>query len=640
MQRTVQTNFTSGMLDAKVRDHIDLQAYRNGAKKILNCRMLPQGGVTRRPGGTVVALLAEDDYQIEPFIFSTSQVYTFLFYDGAVDIWNKTTRVFLATVSGPWTAQQIEDNELRVEQQLDKMFVSHEDFETRVITRTGASTFAIATFSYETDTTGVIVYQPYHKFAAASVTLTMSATAVGAATATASAAYFVAGHVGLKLRYRKKQMTVTGYTSATQVSVQIDEALPAATAEYDWDEQAFSALRGWIRCLCLHLQRLWIGGGRDCPNVIWGSAISGPTNFNLGTGADDDAIRYPIYAKQVAEIISMVSNVHLQVFCAHGEFYVPKPDSNALTPGTFSIEPQSAYGSSNLAARQFDQTTIFITRKAEGMREFSYDALRASFAADALTFMSKSLLTGPRDLDVQMEGDNEEQESRAYVANDDGTIAVLSKVRKENIAGWSYWSTTGTYLRLGVIDSEVWAIVERTVNGVTSNYLEIFEAGAMLDFSQSLSGASATSWGPFNLHKGAVVSMISGDLYLGTATVDATTGMVTTPTAVTSIEVGYNFTPEVIPLQQQVMLPDGITLGEPRRYVSATAQVVETLSVQIKNRHLPNTLPDEDPSLAPDRFTGDFRAWMLGWAPRLDIVVSAPYPLPFTLNSLVTEVEV
>ena len=640
MNRTIQTNFTSGMLDAKVRDHIDLQAYRNGAKKILNCRMLPQGGVTRRSGGTVVALTTESDYQIEPFIFSTSQVYAFLFYNGGVEIWSKATRTLLTTLSGPWTLAQIAANELRVEQQLDKMFVSHSDFETHVITRTGASSFAIATLAYETDAAGTIVYQPYQKYAASNVTLTMSATAIGAATATTSAAYFSASHVGLKLRYRKKQMTVTGYTSSTQVNVTINETLPAATAEYDWEEQAFSALRGWIRCLCLHLQRMWIGGGRDCPNVIWGSAISGPFNFNLGTGADDDAIKYAIYAKQVAEIVSMVSNVHLQVFCAHGEFYVPKPDSNALTPGTFSIEPQSAYGSAAVPARQFDQTTIFVTRKAEGLRDFNYEQLRGSFAADALTFMSKSLLTGPRDLDVQMEGDNEEQESRAYVCNDDGTIAVLSKVRKENIAGWSYWETTGSYKRLGVIDAEVWMIAERTVASVTSKYLEILGATTMLDFSQTLSGPSATSWGPFNLHKGAVVSMISGDLYLGTATVDATTGMVTTPTAVTSIEVGYNFTPEVIPLQQQVMLPDGVTLGEPRRYVSATAQVVDTLSVQIKNRHLPNTLPDEDPALAPNRFTGDFRTWMLGWAPRIDISVTSPYPLPFTLNSLVTEVEV
>lgn len=640
MNRTVQTNFTSGMLDAKVRDHIDLQAYRNGAKEILNCRLLPQGGVTRRSGGTVVDELTEADYQIEPFIFSTGQVYVFLFYDGFVDIWNKNSRTFLATVAGPWTVAQITANELRVEQQLDKMFVSHEDFETRVISRTGAATFAIDVFVYEKDTTGVIVYQPYQKFAASTVTLTMSATAIGAATATASAAYFEAGHVGLKLRYRKKQMTITGYTSPTVVAVTIDETLPAATAEYDWEEQAFSALRGWIRCLCLHLQRLWIGGGRDCPNVIWGSSTSGPFNFNLGTGADDDAIKYPIYAKQVAEIISMVSNVHLQVFCAHGEFYVPKPDSNALTPGTFSIEPQSAYGSSALAARQFDQTTIFVTRKAQGLRDFNYEQLRGSFAADALTFMSKALLTGPRDLDVQMEGDNEEQESRAYIVNDDGTIAVLSKVRKENIAGWSYWNTQGSYRRLGVIDSEIWCMVERTVNGITGYYLEIMSGTTMLDFSQSLSGAASSSWGPFNLHKGATVHMISGDLYLGEALVDATTGMVETPTDITEIEIGYNFTPKVIPLQQQVMMPDGITLGEPRRYVKATAQVADTLSIQIKNRHLPNTLPDEDPGLAPERFTGDFQAWMLGWAPRKDIVITAPYPLPFTLNSLVTEVEI
>ena len=77
--------------------------------------------------------------------------------------------------------------------------------------------------------------------------------------------------------------------------------------------------------------------------------------------------------------------------------------------------------------------------------------------------MSKSLLTGPRDLDVQMEGTDEEQESRAYIANDDGTVAVLTKVKKENISGWSYWTTTGSFVRLGVIEAELWAIDRKSV---------------------------------------------------------------------------------------------------------------------------------------------------------------------------------
>ena len=639
--RTIQTSLTAGMLDPSMREHVDLAVYRAGAKKIVNARLLPQGGATRRPGLPVMALLTEDDYQIEPFIFSGEQAYTFLFFEGGVDIWNKNTRTFLMSLAGPWTAQHIADNELRVEQQLDKMFVSHEDFKSKVITRTGASTFSIADFAWSTDAAGTIVYQPYHKFASPTVTLTPSATAVGAATVTASSAIFTsagADYVGLKFRYRKKQMTVTSKASSTVLNVTIDEVLPSTAADYDWDEQAFSVIRGWARCVCLHAQRLWVGGGRDCPNVVWGSTLDDPFSMNLGTGADDEAIKYTIYAKRVAQIISMVSNGFLQIFTTHGEFYVPNNQDNTVTPSTMAIIPQSRYGSSNLQAREFDGPTIFVTAKAEGLREFSYDAVQSSFSANALTFMSKSLLSGPRDLDVQMEGRGEEQESRAYISNDDGTIAVLSKVSKENIAGWSYWDTQGSFKRLGVIDSEVWAITERTINNVTSLYLEIFDRDHLMDFSKSDSGAASSTWGPYNLHKGQSVHVVSDDLYLGEFTINATTGMLTLDRSVTSLEFGLNFEPEVIPLQQHVQLADGVSVGEPKRYVAITAMLEDTLDCRIKARDL--VLVQDDPDVAPERYTGKFKAWCRGWNYSIDVPIKSTYPLPWTVNSIITEVEV
>jgi hypothetical protein len=641
MIRTVQTNFTSGMLDPSVRDHVDIAAYRNGAKEIENCRILPQGGVTRRPGGLLVSEMSQEAYQIEPFVFSGTQAYAFFFYAGYVEIWNKNTRTLATTIAGPWTADHIEAHELGITQQLDKMFVSHEDFQTRVITRTGVSSFSIAEISYSLDATSVIVYQPYHKYAPNTVTLTPTATGPGTVRLETSAAYFTASHVGLKIRYRKKQCTVTAYVSATEVDATYDEPLPANVADYDWDEQAFSPIRGYPRTTGLHLQRFYIGGGRDCPNVIWASSLNDPLNFDLGTGADDDAIKYPIYADRVAEIRSLVSNVHLQIFTASAEFYVPKPTQQALTPGTFSIERQSGYGASTIPARQFDQTTIFITDKAQAVREFSFEEIRSSYAADALTFMAKSLISDPVDLDVQIEGRDQEQEARAYIINADGTIAVLTKVKKENISGWSYFTTEGTYANIAVIDTEAWYTVRREVNGTTKTFLEIFDASCLMDFSVSATDATAkTSWGPFDDHKGAEVHMRSGDLYLGTATVDATTGMVTTPTAVTEIEIGFNFTPRLALLQQQVQMPNGTTIGDAKRYVRCIAQVIDTLSVQIKNRHLGNTLPDEDPGVAPERFSGDFGVWLLGWSLRNDVEITSPYPLPFTLNSVVTEVEV
>lgn len=649
MIRAVQTNFTSGMLDPTLQDHVDLQVYRNGARRIVNCRLLPQGGATRRSGTQAVAALSKPDYQIEGFIFSDDQAYAFLFYDGGVEIWDKITRTYLTFIVGPWTAAHIASGQLRAEQQLDKMIVSHGDFETRVITRVGFASFTIDTFRWSADGNTGISFQPYHKYAAGSVSMRVSSPEVGPAQAEMSNPHFVPGHVGLKFRYRKKQLTVVNYISPTLVDVTVDEKLYFTSGgglvadhdyDYDWDEQAFSPIRGYARCFCLHLQRLWVGGGRDAPNTVWGTSLDDPFSMNLGTGADDDAIKYTIYSRRVASIVSMVSNVYLQIFTTHGEFYVPKPDSNALTPATFSIELQSGYGCNQLQAKQFDQNTIFVTRKALGLREFIYDAVQASYSSDALTFMSKQLLTGPIDLDVQMEGEGEEQESRAYISNVDGTIAVLSKVKKENIAGWSYWTTQGKFQRLGVIDSEVWATVQRTINGITKTYLEVFDNRHRMDFATDMSGSSSVVWGPFNLHKGAVVHVVSDSLYLGEFLVDATTGMITLPLAVSSVEIGFNVVPKIIPLQQHVQMPDGITIGEPKRYVSVAAQLVDTVSCQIKNRVLSLEDQGSDPGVAPEPYTGDFHVFLLGWGIRNSVTIQAPLPLPFTINSLMTELEV
>lgn len=637
--RKVQTNMTAGVLDDSMRGRIDLVVYQNGIAEGENIRLKPQGGATRR-AGSVVVQKHDHDCQVEPFVFADDESYVCFFRNGAVDIFDRPTRTLVQTITGqPWTGAQVLAEELGVLQQYDKMFVTHVDFETVVITRTGISTFAAATLVYEKNTAGTIIYQPYHKYAPTAVTLTPGAV-TGATTMTSSASFFTASMVGKQFLFGTIPFDITGYTSATQVNVTILGTVVAA-ASIDWQEPAFSSWRGWIRSLGLHEQRMWIGGGRDCPNVLWGSVAGVPLNFDLGTAADDDAIKYPISGRQVIDIKAIESFTHMQLFTSNGCYYVPQPQTGGLKPSNISVKLASGHGCANITPKIFDQSTIFVTNKAKVLREFTYDDLRSSYAADSLSMMAKTMAPSPVDLQIQIEGNDDEQEARAYLPNEDGTIGVLSKVKKENVAAWTRWTTEGNYKKACVSAAELWLHVERTINGVTAKYIEVSDVDALLDFQAELTGAAATSWGPFNLHKGQEVHVLSGNLYFGTMTVDATTGMIELPAEVEEVQVGLLFTPRIVPLAQEVQMPNGTTMGEFKRVVSVTAMLKDTMSCKIKNRSLPSGLPIDDPSAPADATTGAFQAWTLGWNKGDDMPeISAPEPLPFTLNAIVYEVEV
>ena len=52
--RDTQTTFTRGELDPRLVGRIDVAAYRNGAAKLRNVQVIPQGGARRRPGSVYV----------------------------------------------------------------------------------------------------------------------------------------------------------------------------------------------------------------------------------------------------------------------------------------------------------------------------------------------------------------------------------------------------------------------------------------------------------------------------------------------------------------------------------------------------------------------------------------------------------
>lgn len=741
--RKVQTNFTGGEIGELLEGRSNMQVYEDGMAQIRNFRIMPQGGVRRRPGFTYCATLPNVKYQHEDYVFNSTQKYQLLFYNAGVRIHNGDTGAHIQTITGmPWATAQI--GELSVHSMGDYIFVAHEDVQTYQIKRTGATTFTASAFAFEKQIFGASapIWQPYYKYADADVRMRVSFIAYGGGgaynavigwmpgctcTIDCTSNFFSASYVGLYLKIGTGQFEITGYTGPTQVSatlrsidfrIQLSEqpmhcfegspairvfmpghGLVLGQAAYitgaevfrnllstdvngnkvvagilttdtfdfngvtnadrsayggglspyiwsdtimtaDWAEPLYSVVRGYPSCVTGHQNRLVFGGGKNAVNRLSFSKTDAPWNFDVGTGLDDESIQVAISFDRVPIVRHLISDKHLQIYTSEGEFYAPFGIGNKpLTPTTISIIPQSRYGTiSSLPPVNFDGSTLFITKTKKSLRELVFGNNDVGYAAPNLSFQASHLLVDPVRMDSMME-DDEQQEAVSYIVNSDGTMATFSFVRKEQIAAWSLWTTNGLFKNVCVVDRGLFAVVERTVNGSTVTFLEKLDHDALLDCSERATGASATTWGGFtHLASQEAHVVVGGTGYVGPLTVNGS-GQITLDSAATEVEVGFNFTPTLKTLPPEVNVPEGPTMGEPRRVVRVTFQLYESVSVSLQGKTYVLTLAEEDLTAAPTAKTEKIEMFNLGWDLVGQVDIAAPHPAPFTLLSISTDLE-
>ncbi len=476
--RSVITNFSSGELNPLLATRTDVQSYFQGAKNCKNFALLAEGGLMRRPGTSYLASLPAES-RIIPFIFSDDEVAIIVLSNNRMDVYNTSGTAITSnyTTNCNWITSEL--FELNFAQFGDTIFVAHRNRPTRKIFRESATSFTVSAFDFSTHSSGFPVYEPYYKYADSSTTIETSGT-TGSVTVTASANTFASSWVGLRIRKNKKTMTITGYTSATQVTATVNEALDNTTATADWDEQAISTLRGYPQAITFHAKRLWLGGLFSRPAAVLASKISEYYNFDVDDADSADAIDVDISGDQVNEVRHMFSGKDLQIFTDGGEYYVPVSSTdNTITPSNVSIQRQTPYGISRTAPKQFDQATGFIQRNGKSIREFVYSDIEDGYKSTSVSILAQHLIDSPKEIAI-MKGNNTRPEQYAFFLNNgtthQGKLSVFHSVRDEKIAGWVQWLTRNgdTFQSIAALNANLVCIAKRSLNGSTVYTLEKF----------------------------------------------------------------------------------------------------------------------------------------------------------------------
>ena len=348
--RTVYTNFASGELNPLLNARTDASAYFNGAKKLRNWYLLDEGGLMRRPGTSYKATLPGAS-RIIPFIFSNDEMAVFALSNNRLDVFDSAGASIQANITSNCNWSTSELFELSYAQFGDTVFIVHRNNPIVKIVRTSASNFAVSLFTFEEDETVSVggankTTQPFFKYADSTISVTLSDKTTGTGrTLTASADAFTSSYTGTYLLVNNKQVKVTGYTSATVVTVTVLEEVDTVGPHFTWAEQLISSIRGFPQAVTFHDNRLYFGGVRDKPASVIGSKVAEYFNFEIGSGNADDAIDVTITADRINEIRHLVSSRNLQVFTDGGEFFVPtSTDTSAVTPSNIVFMRQTPYG--------------------------------------------------------------------------------------------------------------------------------------------------------------------------------------------------------------------------------------------------------------------------------------------------------
>jgi hypothetical protein len=651
------SNFTAGELSPRLDGRNDLAKYSAGCATVENMVIYPHGAAARRPGTTFIAEVKSNaaKTRLIPFEFSTTQTYILELGNQYMRFYRDNGQILSGgspfEISTPYLTAELFD--IKFAQSADVMYITHPNHQTRKLSRTGHTSWTLTVVDF---TNG-----PYLDTNTSTTTITASAHTVGTGrTFTASASTFVSTDVDRLIRFRDGYAKVTGFTSATVVTVEIIKDTGSTSASTDWSLGAFSDTTGHPSCVSFFEQRLVFAATLSQPQTVFFSKSGDYENMDAnigGTVADDDAIIYTIASNQVNAIRFMAASRTLIIGTAGGEFTVTGGgDNNAITPTNIMIKKQSNHGAANIDAVAVANATLFVQRAKRKIRELAYNFDVDGYTAPDLTILAEHVTEGGI---IEM-AYQEEPLAIIWCVRNDGELVALTYQREQQVVAWhrhvfagAFGSGNAVCESVAVIPTEdseyeLYMIIKRTINGATKRYVEFLNtfdfdesdntSFNFLDSQLSYSGSSATTISGLSHLEGQEVSILADGATHPNKTVSS--GSITLDRAATKVKVGLGYTSLLKTMRIDAGAQNGTSQAKTKRIYEVTARLYESVGVEIgpdlnNMERVPFRTSSDPMDQGIPPFTGDKEVEFRGdYDTDGFMIVRQTQPLPLTILSL------
>ena len=545
--RTYNRAFSGGVMSPEMFGRIDDVKFQTGAAKLRNFIATPQGPAENRPGFSFVREVKDSTKKVKliPFTYSTTQ--TMVIELGAGYIRFHTQGATLMSggvpyeIANPYAESDLFD--IHYVQSADILTLVHPNYAPRELKRLGATSWTLTTISFASPIsapTGVTVtkYIP----ASASVNtdtynqMDYVVTAVAADGISVSAASSVAGvstniyvtgsyntiswsAVTGASRYNvyKKLGGIFGYIgNTTGTSIIDDNISPDLGLTPPIYNSYFGSTGNYPGAVSYFEQRRCFAGSVNEPQKIWMTKSGTESDMSYGLPIrDDDRIEFRVAAREANTIRHIVPLTQLILLTGSAEWRVSSVNSDAITPTSISVRPQSYIGASNVQPSIINNSLVYCAARGGHVRELGYSWQSNGFITGDLSIRAAHLFDN---YDISDMCFSKAPQPLIWFVSTSGQLLGLTYIPEQQIGAWHHHDTDGTFESCTCVaegnEDVLYVIVRRLINGTYKRYVERMETRQVntlektffVDSGATYNGTNTTSvtmtvtggttWGP------------------------------------------------------------------------------------------------------------------------------------------------
>ena len=676
--KTLQKSFAGGEVSPEMFGRIDDVKYQSGAAKIRNFITKPQGPAANRPGLQFVREVKDSTKKVRliPFTYSTTQTMViemgagyFRFHTQGATVMNGSVPYELAN-----TYSEADLFDIHYVQSADVLTLVHPNYPPKEMRRLGTTSWTLTDISFAPTVsapTGVTAVASGHttaKYDYKYVVTTIAADEVTESSQSSEAScsgnlYETGGIVTISWsaasgasRYYVYKLSggIYGYIgNTTSTSIVDDNISPDQSRTPPTYETVFNSSTNYPAAVSYFEQRRCFAGTITKPQNIWMTKSGTESNMSYSLPIrDDDRISFRVAAREANTIRHIVPLTQLLLLTSAAEWRVTSINSDAITPSTISVRPQSYIGASNVQPVIINNTLIYVAARGGHVRECAYNWQANGFISGDLSLRSAHLFDN---LDVIDMAYSKAPYPIIWFVSNNGKLLGLTYIPEQQIGAWHQHDTDGLFESCAVVaegnEDFLYVIVNRTIDGVTKRYVERLASrqfsdqkdAFFVDSGLSYSGVPADEISGLDHLEGKTVNILADGAVHPQRVV--TDGKVTLDVNASKVHVGLPITADLKTLPLAMQIDNSFGQGRYKNINKAWLRVFESSGIFIgpDESHLVEAKQrtTEPYGSAPALKSEEIPILVTpSWGDSGSVFIRQSDPLPLTLVALTLEVAV
>lgn len=470
-------------------------------------------------------------------------------------------------------------------QSADVLTLVHPNYAPRELRRLGATNWQLSTISFaspiaaptgQTATPSAVDTTSTYSYVVTAVAADGFSESSPSVAATCTNNLFTTGRINTiswsavtgALRYSvfKLQGGLYGYIGQTSglsiIDNNISPDLSKTPPTYD---AVFAAAGDYPGAVSYFEQRRSFGGTINKPANLWmtKSGTESSMSYSLPI-RDDDRIAFRVAAREANTIRHIVPLSGMLLMTSAAEWRVTSVNSDAITPTTISVKPQSYVGASNAQPVIINNTLLYTAARGGHVRECAYNWQSGGFVTGDLSLRAVHLFDTYDVVDMSY---SKAPQPLVWFVSTSGKLIGLTYIPEQQIGAWHWHDTDGVFESCAVVaegqEDVLYVIVNRTIGGITRRYVERMASRMFVNLKDAFfvdcgftySGVPATTISGLSKLEGKTVNVLADGAVHPQCQV--VSGSITLNIAASTVQVGLPITADLKTLPVAMMMQDG-----------------------------------------------------------------------------------